>query len=605
MSQHSMETNAIRPGLGIPLLLAILASSILAQKSPEIRLDSAVQSEHGVRQPQIVASGDSVYVTWWDGRTATTPFFPFGDIYFNRSRDGGATWLPSEVRLNQEPSSSGGIAGIPLSERPEIAAANDRVYVVWPEVRDQSFGIFFNSSQDGGETWLPSDIRIDPNSQGYSPGIAARDNFVFVTWTDRRNGDPNIYFNRSSDGGITWLPTDIRLTADLPGGFSRSARCPRVLSCGDSIYVTWHDSWDGSHYRDIYFNRSLDNGSTWLSSDLRLNSDPLGHSTSQYPQIAAAGDAVYVTWWDTRSHPANIYFNRSLDRGGTWMPSDVRLDRDLPLESSAFQPQITASGNSVYAAWTKRDQGNSDIYFNRSLDSGSTWLSHDIRLDTDLPAAGDSQTPQITAFGESVYVTWSDSRNGDNDIYFNRSLDGGITWLPSDIRLESDFPGVDYSATPSIESSGESVYVTWSDGFELLFNIPFGAQPFGEGTAGSNAIVPILEGTDSLTLGSTFTLSVTDGLGGAFGLLLLGGPDSKTAIPMLGGSLLIDPIQQVVPIRLKGAAGVAGDGSYSVAIPIPDENVLLGFNVNLQALLLDPGAPGSIALTNGVEAWIL
>ena len=124
--------------------------------------------------------------------------------------------------------------------------------------------------------------------------------------------------------------------------------------------------------------------------------------------------------------------------------TDVRLNTDLPGAAVFEKPQIAASGDSVYVTWmdTRNDFGVDhhlewDIYFNRSLDGGATWLPSDIRLDTDLPGAARSEVPQIAASGDSVYVTWWDGRDGTADIYFNRSLDGGATWLTSDIRLDT------------------------------------------------------------------------------------------------------------------------------------------------------------------------
>ena len=90
----------------------------------------------------------------------------------------------------------------------------------------------------------------------------------------------------------------------------------------------------------------------------------------------------------------------------------------------------------------RNQRGIFDIYLNRSLDRGATWLTSDIRLDTDLSGAPGSLSPQIEASGDSVYVTWVEGREDiftgtAGDIYFNRSLDGGTTWLPSEIRLDT------------------------------------------------------------------------------------------------------------------------------------------------------------------------
>jgi hypothetical protein len=69
--------------------------------------------------------------------------------------------------------------------------------------------------------------------------------------------------------------------------------------------------------------------------------------------------------------------------------------------------------------------------------SGGGWLPTDIRLDTgDTPGANDSVYPQISSIGSHVYAVWRDSRNGAGDIYFNYSIDNGVTFQTTAIRLD-------------------------------------------------------------------------------------------------------------------------------------------------------------------------
>ncbi|MHC5063295.1 MAG: hypothetical protein ACYTG5_04910 [Planctomycetota bacterium] len=621
-----METRAARPGLGLLIITALLASPTQAQKTPTIRLDRDPPGSAHSWSPQIAASGDSVYVVWEDRRGG--PSGLSGDIYFNRSIDGGATWLAADLRLDTD------LPGAASSSSPQIAVIGDSVYVTWIDGRNFTTDIYFNRSKDGGVTWLAADIQLDSNSPGGTqssfPQITAVGDSVYVAWAEtpifQGNKEGGVFFNRSIDGGVTWLPSNLRLsTTPSPlSVFDTNFFKTRIAASGDSVFVVWEDERNDTSppgpanapppppVYDIYFRHSLDGGANWQSPDTRLNTSPPGVNSSEEPQIAVSGDSVYVVWQEKRNDSpfSESYLNRSTDGGANWLSSDLRLDNDTPGNANSWFPQIAVADDSVYVAWQDSRSGFSDIYFNRSLDAGASWLRSDRRLDTDLPGSSISGFVQIAASGPSVYVAWQDDRQGrgQRNIYFNRSIDAGDTWLASDVRLDSDRRSA--SGAPLMAATGDSVYVAWNgfeadDRVDVYFTIPFGAQPFGEGTSGSNAITPELEGTDSLTLGSTFTLSVSDGLGAAFGAILLGGPGSKTDIPMLGGSLLIDPIEQIVPIRLEGAAGVPGDGSYSVAIPIPNENALLGFNINLQALFIDPGAPGSVSWTNGVEAWIL
>jgi hypothetical protein len=553
------------------LLVAIalgLAPTASAQKVPDLYI---AQDAMG---PQIAASGDSVYLIWHGG-----------GILFNRSMDGGASWLDEPIRVDR---------GSSAVFFPQIAAANGSVYVTWPDNRHWSpppwpwppqpilgSAIYFNRSLDGGLNWLTPDIRLDTKLGIYAtvfPQIAASGDSVYVVWRDTRNGNSDVYFNRSLDGGSTWLPTDLKINQ------AGEAYDFQIAASGDSVYVTWD-------YSAVYFNRSLDGGSTWLSSDIRLDSTP-GINDAFRPQILALGDSVYVTWIDARNPSPtgflDIYFNRSLDRGSTWLPTDVRLDTDLAKSANSLDPQIAAAGDAVYVTWCDERDSGSAIYFNRSLDQGASWLTSDVRLDTNLPGPGKCSSPQIAAAGDSVYVTWQDRRNlgapGDHrDIYFDRSLDRGTTWLPWDTRLEADLPGADDSESAQIVATGNSVYLTWLDWRtgvfgDVCFNIPFGAQPYGEGTAGSAGITPSLRGTDSLNIGSRFTVTVSDGLGGAFGILALGGYGSKVS-PETGRPQLVNPIDLLAPILLEGTPGAAGEGSYSIDISIPADNALLGFNV--------------------------
>ena len=62
-----------------------------------------------------------------------------------------------------------------------------------------------------------------------------------------------------------------------------------------------------------------------------------------------------------------------------------------------------------------------------SSDAGRTWFDNDVRLNTNRAGGSFSFDPQVSASGSSVYVAWMDTRNGRGDIFFNGSADGGST----------------------------------------------------------------------------------------------------------------------------------------------------------------------------------
>jgi hypothetical protein len=372
--------------------------------------------------------------------------------------------MAPDVRLNVGTTASAGQA-----TAPRIAASGDAVCVVWQDGRNGPLpDIYCNRSIDGGATWLANDVRLDqgtlPGASGsYAPQIAASGSSVSVVWEDTRNGASDIYYNRSLDGGATWLPVDVRLdTGDAPG--ASHSRQPQIAMWGSWVYVVWSDSRHGAS--DIYCNRSLDGGATWLPAAVRLDTgSPPGASPSEGPRIAAVGPLVAVTWTDLRNSATNadVYFNRSFDGGSTWLANDVRLDVGTAAGSAnSLSPEIASTGSEVHVTWCEVQNGTSAVCLNRSWDGGNNWSASVRQLGSQTANA---VSPHIVALGQSVYVTWSDYRNGPAaDVFSNCSHSGGVSWLANDARLDvGSAPGAFASVNPRIASSGSVVYVVWEE----------------------------------------------------------------------------------------------------------------------------------------------
>ena len=81
---------------------------------------------------------------------------------------------------------------------------------------------------------------------------------------------------------------------------------------------------------------------------------------------------------------------------------------------SSQGPRLAASGNNVYAVWEESHDGTNRIIFAKSTDRGNTFskpanLTSGIRID--------SETPNIGAFENNVYVVWTDNSPGNFDIF--------------------------------------------------------------------------------------------------------------------------------------------------------------------------------------------
>ncbi|CAN5558527.1 hypothetical protein BH10BAC5_BH10BAC5_21100 [soil metagenome] len=276
-----------------------------------------------------------------------------------------------------------------------------------------------------------------PGYLSFSRSIATTNNVVHTVWHDIRDGNWEIYYKRSIDGGVSW-GADTRLTFN--GAQSDQVS---ITAKGNNVYIVWHDTRDGN--LEIYFKQSNDQGLTW-SQDIRLTNNS---SNSYNATIAVAGSFIYTTWYDERDGNREIYFKRSNDAGLNW-EADVRLSNSAG--QSEF-PSISASGNSVNIAWVDDRDGNTEIYNKNSFDNGSTW-SNELRVTNNT---FNSQNPSITSSGDNVYLVYGDDRNGPMQIFYKRSLNRGLSWEPETILVQNGYTNF----RPIIEVSGSNVYLVW------------------------------------------------------------------------------------------------------------------------------------------------
>ena len=152
----------------------------------------------------------------------------------------------------------------------------------------------------------------------------------------------------------------------------------------------------------------------------------------------------------------------------------MRLDTDVAGAAASTVPVVQCSGTAVRVAWVDQRSGLADIRFNRSADGGATWLASDVRVDGGTAGAAASAAVVVAGNATDVFLAWSDDRDGATDIYLAGSLDGGTTWT-TDVRLDTgDVAGASASSSPAIANANRRVYAVWADaragGDDIHFN---------------------------------------------------------------------------------------------------------------------------------------
>ena len=353
----------------------------------------------------------------------------------------------------------------------------------------------------------------------------------------------NLYY--SVDGGLTWTTSVLSSTYGVWGD-------PAIIVDTAGAWYFFHLSnpQSGNWIDRIVCQKTDTIGGTWNNGTyMGLNGDKA--QDKEWPVVDITNYNIYVTWTEFddygSSNPddkSDIMFSRSFNGGINWSEalrinevSGDCIDDDNTTEGAV--PAVGPNGE-IYVAWA----GPEGLVFDRSLDQGSTWLEEDIYIGPfpggwayDIPGISRCNGLPITkcdlsggAHHGTIYVNWSDQRNGtdDTDIWLAKSTDGGDTWSNA-IRVNDDPAGKQQFFTwmdvdqvtghlwfvwydrRNYDNNNTDVYMAVSrDGGETFVNfkvsespfLPFSTTFFGDYTnvsAYNNVIRPIwarMEGSD-------------------------------------------------------------------------------------------------------------
>lgn len=254
----------------------------------------------------------------------------------------------------------------------------------------------------------------------------------------------------------------------------------------NTLYATWEDARNGNlSDRDIYFSYSLDRGQTWLEP-IRINQDGAG-SNQLRPQLAIdrPGQRLFIFWEDNRLGDYDIFYARSTDFGFTWEEPEyangdpVNPINDKNVNPTAEQRNVSAATwhndqnneTYLYVAWEDYRNGNADIFFDFSDDSGDTWLktadSDPTTVDGNIHVQPDPTT------NAGVYDQQQPNLFLDSDRLNSSAVNYCITIIASVIYYDVNGEPVytDYHFYP--ESPLPRVFLTWQDSRDSVAGDPY------------------------------------------------------------------------------------------------------------------------------------
>jgi hypothetical protein len=240
-------------------------------------------------------------------------------MLFSRSTDRGKTWS-APIRISTQ-------AGFPRDDNGDVVgfhgvvAADGTIYAVW----NWGLTIVMTTSRDGGKTFTPSRVvqNVGPpyfGGTGAVPGlgrvfgfpqVGVHANNVYLTWTDFRNGDIDVFLAASRDKGRSWS-APIRVTTDsLHSGRDQFFQFLAVDPTNGDVYVQFYDRGADPNNRLTGFTiaRSTNAGRSftnyaWSDSTFEGRNAFLG----DYTWLTAYDGRVYGIW----AEPAAVEMSSAL-----------------------------------------------------------------------------------------------------------------------------------------------------------------------------------------------------------------------------------------------------------------------------------------------------
>ncbi len=324
-----------------------------------------INKEGRGNEPQIAVAANHLYIIW-EKR--------YNMIGFSKSTDGGNTFSNETVWGNE---SSSDIT------KAQLDAVGNNVYVILFGSDGQAHPVSFVHSTDGGVTFshpisLSNKATADTAQMIPQMTVAANDN-IYVAWPEA----DKVVLKKRTDGGVTFgsVPTTVfnACTFDL-----------NIEAANDSVYALCMlkgiDTPEGNipgtkdylQYNVIIFSKSIDQASTF-SSPVTISKKYNAHTGS--PDIVTSGNkSLYIVWPDDANNTyTDIFFTKSTDNGNTFAnATNISNDKE-----DSFSPKIAVLEDNVFIAWQKivkeKDSQGNDI------DNGEITLQKAQTMETHLP----------------------------------------------------------------------------------------------------------------------------------------------------------------------------------------------------------------------------
>ncbi|HQY20108.1 MAG TPA: T9SS type A sorting domain-containing protein [Ignavibacteria bacterium] len=420
-----------------------------------ISRDSFPQNETSVKISK--TDPNRVVAAWRDFRQGVSP--ANRRVGYSYSTDGGVTWSVSQLL------DSTVFPDFPRNSDPVVAVDTAGNFYIAVITVGQNLALAIYKSTDGGVTFPISTIVANDGTEDkewletdFTPGSPYYNN-LYISWT-RFSGNSGIKLTRSTNSGSNWSNAVAIADPSSPGQGSDLA-----IGLDGEIYVTWVGGTATQDY--IYFDKSTDGGLSF-GTDRVIQQGltptiPITSSGVTFPSIdtdvsgGANNGNIYLVWCDGRNGDADIFLTRSTNKGANWS-SPLRVNND-PVSNGKMQCwpwlAVSDSGNIAVIFYDTRNTSANNIveaYLALSTDGGLSFTNTPL---SDVPSPTIQPNSDIRFgdyigidyYGGKIVPVWTDERTGGfNMECYTAVVDGTVgvshinNLVPDEFVLSQNYP---------------------------------------------------------------------------------------------------------------------------------------------------------------------
>jgi hypothetical protein len=263
---------------------------------------------------------------------------------------------------------------------------------------------------------------------GVEPLSIVKDGFggAIIIWADSRGPRQCVYAQKiDSDGNSIWTENGI-LLRDTTWG---PARIHAVSDGKGGAIGVWEDGYTTPFVTQVTAQRIDSEGQVKWGRNGIVIAGSTGDCMYLPTVIPDDKGGAIVAWWVGESNPysTKIFVQRVDSLGNIcWTPDGILITDSIPYRLD-YDGAVSDGEGGIIVVWTDSRNGNCDIFAQRIDNNGTVlWDSSGV----EICIAIDWQcTPVITRSEDNVIIIWSDERSGDWDLYAQMlNSNGEIQW---------------------------------------------------------------------------------------------------------------------------------------------------------------------------------